>query len=266
MSLALCGFARPLAAVDLKSHTVEAFDAYIHAAESEIARRVRGGRSFLWLEEADNRKTQARTGQVVIGSPSKESMIEIRDGMIHHWVGSSFLKGVGLSRVLSLLQDYDNHKRFYAPEVTDSKLINRNGNDFRIFLRLRKEKVVTVVLNTEHDARFMQLDKGRWHTRSYSTRIAEVENAGERDEREKPPGRDNGFLWRLYTYWRLVEQDGGVYIECEAISLTRDIPTGLGWLVKPVVSDLPRESLEATMRHTARALVGSAGGQAGALP
>jgi hypothetical protein len=87
-------------------------------------------------------------------------------------------------------------------------------------------------------------------------KIAEVENPGKRDEHEMPPGMGHGFLWKLDTFWRFQQRDGGTWIECEAISLTRDIPTGLGWLIEPIIRSLPRESLENTLRETANALEG----------
>jgi hypothetical protein len=41
-----------------------------------------------------------------------------------------------------------------------------------------------------------------------------------------------------------------VYVQCEAISLTRDIPTGLNWLMEPFIESIPRESLGFTLRST----------------
>jgi hypothetical protein len=81
-----------------------------------------------------------------------------------------------------------------------------------------------------------------------------VENPGRPDEREKPPGTGEGFLWRLNSYWRFAERDGGVWVECQAVSLTRDIPTGFGWIVDPIIRNLPKESLENTLRSTRAAL------------
>jgi hypothetical protein len=74
-----------------------------------------------------------------------------------------------------------------------------------------------------------------------------------------PVGNDHGFLWRLDSYWRFEERDGGVYIECEAISLTRDIPTGLAWLIEPIIRQLPQESLVNTLRATRNAVVQAGG-------
>jgi hypothetical protein len=59
-------------------------------------------------------------------------------------------------------------------------------------------------------------------------------------------------MWRLNSYWRFVERDGGVYIECQAVSLSRGIPVKwlLGWLIGPIVNDLPKESLLNTLTAT----------------
>jgi hypothetical protein len=142
----------------------------------------------------------------------------------------------------------------YKPEVIDSRVISHNGNDFHIYLRLLKKKVITVVLSSEHDVKYTPLDKTRWRSVSRTTRIAEVENAGKPDERELPPGTGEGFLWKLNSYWRFEERDGGTWLECEAVSLTRDVPTGLGWIVLPIIRDLPKQSLENTLRSTRTAL------------
>ena len=86
-------------------------------------------------------------------------------------------------------------------------------------------------------------------------RLREVKDAGKPNERELPPGTGDGYLWRLYSYWRYEERDGGTWVECQAISLTRDVPTGLGWLIDPIIRTLPRESLANTLRETRAGLV-----------
>ena len=116
------------------------------------------------------------------------------------------------------------------------------------------KKVITVVVNTENDARFTRLGPDRVQSRIYSTRVAEVEDPGTPQEKEMPIGHDGGYLWRLYTYWRFLERDGGTYVQCEAISLTRGIPLGFGWLIGPFVTSIPRESLAFTLETTRKTL------------
>jgi hypothetical protein len=66
-------------------------------------------------------------------------------------------------------------------------------------------------------------------------------------------------MWRLNSYWRFLEKDNGVYVQCEAISLTRDVPTGLNWLIGPFIESIPKESLEFTLQSTRNAVLRRSG-------
>ena len=238
-------------AAELKPQTVAAFDRYIQQAEQRMDAR----KSFLWADEAAARARQVRQGEMVVEPASGTPETPVIGGLVHDWVGAVFIPGATLEKTLAAGQDYNHHKDIYRPEVMDSRILAHTGNDFRVYLRLLKKKVITVVLDTEHEAHYEPVDRTRWRSRSRSTKIAEVKNAGKPNERELPPGTGDGYLWRLYSYWRYEERDGGTWVECEAISLTRDLPTGLGWLIEPIIRSLPRESLASTLRET-RASVG----------
>ena len=160
-----------------------------------------------------------------------------------------------MPQVLTLLQDYDHHSIYYSPEVTKSKMLEHSGDDFNVYFRLTRKKIITVVLDTEYEVHYQRLDATRAQSRSYSTRVVEIEHPGEPNERAMPPGNDDGFMWRLYSYWRFSEADHGVYVQCEAISLTRDIPTGLNWLIGPFIESIPRESLDFTLGSTRAAVL-----------
>jgi hypothetical protein len=222
-----------------------------------MANEVNSG-GYLWidmvpLEQRDDYYARLRKGEVLtkqLQTLQDGRAIPVSGGMIHHWVGLVFIPGASLANTMALLQDYDQQYKFYSPEVEQSHLIRRNGNDFHVYLRLRRKKVVTVVLDTEYEVLYTILASDRASARSSSTRIAEVEHAGSANETEKPVGDDNGFLWRLNSYWRLWQRDGGIYVQLEAISLTRNIPAGLGWLVRPFVTSVPQESLQFTLSRT----------------
>jgi hypothetical protein len=155
--------------------------------------------------------------------------------------------------VVKLLQDYDRHKDIY-PSVVDSRLLESNGDTVKGFLRFRYKKVITVVLNTEHESTLTKVDEGKYSLHVRSTRIAEVENPGEASEKELPPGEDSGFMWRLNTYWIIAQDEGGTFVECGSVTLTRDIPFGLGWLIRPFITSIPRDSLEELVQGTRVAL------------
>jgi hypothetical protein len=249
--------------VGLKPETVQAFDRYVQLTEARIKSEVSQTEKFLYVDGlAEPRRSQVlaalKRGEIFMErlqtlGPAGQK-IEAPNAIIHHWLGAVFIPGANLRETLTLMQDYNRHQDIYRPEVVRSRLLSRQGNDFKIYYRLRKKKVITITLNTNHEVHYFPVDSRRWYSRSYSTRIAEVANADTPNEREKPIGHDGGFLWRINSYWKFEEKDGGVYIECESVSLTRDIPTGLGWLIKPFVTSIPKESLEMTMGSTRAAL------------
>jgi hypothetical protein len=239
---------------ELSSQTLAAFDDYMRRTEQQLASRLSDPHAALWGEESPQRFAQIKSGQIPVDALNGGRPVDIPDGLVHDWIGGVFIPGARLPETLSLLQDYNRHAQVYPPEVLASKLLSRDGDHFRSYLRLKKKKVLTVVLNTEYDIRWMSLGPRRAACRSLSTKIAEVEDAGTPKEREKAPGEGHGFLWRFNAYWWASERDGGVYVECRAISLTRDVPRAVAWLINPIVSGLPRESLVNTLERTRLAL------------
>jgi hypothetical protein len=250
-------------AVDLEPKTLEAFNHYVQITEARINKEVARPGAFLYVEGIpEPHRSQALASlqkddiymEPLQTRDAPGSAIEAPDGLIHHWIGAVFIPGATLRQVIDLVQDYDRHQDIYQPQVVRSRLIRHEGNDFQIFYRLREKKVITVTLNTNHDVQYFPIDATHCQSRSISTRIAEVANAGQPGEYEKPVGHDGGFLWRMDSYWRFEEKDNGVYVEVESISLTRDIPLGLGWIIKPFVTSIPRESLLMTLGSTRSAV------------
>jgi len=242
--------------IELKPQTLDAFNRYVQATEARIDKEQERPGAFLYVEGLQEPKRSETLASIQKGDiymvrfetqDSSGAAIEIPDALIHHWTGAVFIPGVTLKEIIDLVQDYNHHQDIYKPEVVRSRLIHREGNDFQIYYRLVKKKVITVTLNTNHDVLYFPIDATHCRSRSVATRIAEVADAGGPGEHEKPIGQDGGFLWRLNSYWRFEEKDRGVYVEVESISLTRDIPTGLGWIIKPFITSIPRESLLMTL-------------------
>lgn len=240
--------------VQLSPQTLAAFDAYIHHAEAEMQRTLHESGSFLWSGLNSERARQVRAGQVVAQFWSGQGPVKVPSGLIHDWIAAALVPESTIEKIFAVIQDYDNHKNTYKPEVLDSKLISRHDDDFQIYLRLLKKKIITVVLDTDHEVQYRPVDARRWVCRSRTTRIAEVENPGTPDEQVLPADTGYGFLWRLYSYWRFEQCDADVVVECRAISLTRNVPFGLGWAIEPIIQKLPKESLVNTLEATRRAL------------
>jgi hypothetical protein len=255
--------AQPCEGEILKPETAAAFENYIRSKEALANRELSDKKTFLevdGLSESDRRQAYAALRQGRIITQRDETACgpaacpEAPGGLIHDWVGIVFVPGVSLSQALSALQDYNRDVAYYQPEVVQSKLLASSGSEFKVFLRLKRVEVITAVFDTEYEIRYTTRDATHAYSRSHSTRIAEVEDAGKASEHDRPPGDDRGLLWRLYSYWRFYQADGGVYIQCDAVSLTRDVPAGFGWMLGPFLEQIPAESLRFTLDATRTAL------------
>ena len=248
---------------DLQQKTVDAFDRYVRLSESRMEGEERSDQGFLYTDrlapaEKAAAERQARSAvpfMTRVETRDGNRRIDVPDGLIHHWVGVIFMPGVTVDQAVDLMQAYDRHADVFAPVIVRSRTLAHEGDHFRFYLRFYVKKIIGVTTDTEHEAVFGRPAPARAFSRLHSTRVAEVENAGTPTERQKPVGGGRGFLWRLNTYWRFAERDGGTWVQCESITLTRDIPTGLGWLIGRFVTEIPRESLTFTLATARKALV-----------
>jgi len=245
-----------------KPEAIQAWNRYIQLTEARIEAQQRDRKNFLTARPETAEQTAAvgaklKSGEIVVQkltTTDRGKNIEAPGALIHDWVGTAFIEGATIKQAFAVLQDYDHHSTTYAPEVQRSKLISRNGDDFNAYLRFVKKKVITVVLDTYHQAHYGTLDATHGYSRSTTTKIAEIEDPGTSQEREKSAADEQGFMWKMNTYWRFEERDGGLYIQCEAVTLTRNVPFGLAWMIEPFIVSIPKESLTSTMVETRRAL------------
>ena len=245
----------PANAADLKPETIAAYKHYLQLTEADVDAELARGEPYLWIDSvpASRRASEyaeLRKGNLVIErleTLDHGKTIPVPGGLVHHWIGTVFIPGATLAQTLGFMEDYDHKQDYFRPDIQRSKILRRDGDDFLVNLRFYKKKVITTVIDTDHQVHYHVVDSTHAWSRSHATRIQEVENSGEPTERLEPQGHDRGFLWSMDTYWRFQEKDGGTYVECQSLSLTRDIPTGLGWMVGPFVTSVPRESLTFTL-------------------
>ena len=250
--LLLCMVCELAVAADLTPEAQRAFDRYIQTTEARLERDL-NAQHFLYSNPTAEQKAKLRKGELLISTGAREKAIDIPDGLIQDWNGIMFFPGATIAQVRSVMQDYPAYKDFYKPEVIESKLLRHSGNEYDIFLRLYKKQFLTVVLNANYHVQYGEFDADHMYINSRSTRIAEVKDWRRSVTDEEPVGHDDGFLWALNSYWRFEHADGGVYAQLEAISLSRDLPPGLGWF-KGFLQKFPKDSMEATLKGTRRAV------------
>jgi dolichol-phosphate mannosyltransferase len=239
---------------ELQAATLQAWTAYERAVDARYdAVAAAGSAPFFALDgvgEADWRG-RARGGAIPMARIDRPAPggpeIDVPNGKIHHWTGAIFVPGVSVDELLKRLAELAGNEQKHYADVLASRMIARRDDQYQIFMKLRRTKVITVTYNTEHDVRYRRLGGARASARSVSTRIAQLDDAGTPQEHELKPGSDGGYLWRLNAYWRYEAVPGGVLIECESVSLSRAVPFVLRPFATGLVEGLARESLERTL-------------------
>ena len=246
IGLARSAFAGPTGAADAS------FNSYVAGVESRIAQQHRAASTFLAPEDRE----RLRKGEPIIEKLAPLSPPGFPGAMLHHWRGTAFAPGATAADFERLMRNFGAYPQRYAPQVVHARILAQQGDRYQVLMRVKQHHVITVVMDMQYDVTFSQLDAQHGSSLSRSTRISEIGSTGTADEHALSPGEDHGFLWRLNTYWSYEERDGGLYMQIESVSLTRAIPTGLGWAIGPFVESVPRDSLEFTLSSTCNALKG----------
>jgi hypothetical protein len=242
-TLLLFGAAAHGAAVDLNEQTARAYERYAEEITRIFLDRVHGvGRS-------SGIPTFHRDGEIRAGPGREDGIIGVPDGLVHHWIGSTFIAGITLEDALKVSSAYDDYRTFYK-SVIASRLLDREGDTYRAQLRIRESAAgISAVLDITTRVRYFHPSPTMAYSVSTSTEVREVRDAGTPRERHLPAGRDSGYLWRVATLNRLVERDYGVFIEMETLGLSRRFPAMLGWIIEPIARRLGRKSVEESLQE-----------------
>ena len=255
--LILASFAAPIVclAAEPAPGAITAFNSYIGALESRLAQQHTSRDAFLAHDGIHpENESRLRRGELIIERLSPTDGSNLPGAMLHHWRGTAFVPGARAADCARLLRDFSAYPQHFSPQVLQARVLTQQDDRLQASMRVRQHHVITVVMDTAYDVTFGQLDPQHGYSISRSTKISEIDSPGTPTERTLNPSEEHGFLWRLNTYWSYEERDGGLYMQIESVSLTRSIPSGLGWAVRPFVESVPRESLEFTLRSVANAL------------
>lgn len=230
----------------LKEADNRSFDSYCGDVEAGLKEGFR-------LSSLPQHRQLLDRGQVAVSPMVNPNPRRTGDCFIHDWAAAAVAPQAKAARILEVLRDFNRHKQIYSPDVEDSRLIRQEGDVYRSFLRFRKKKFITVVLNCEYETRFRAEDR-RGASLVRSVRIVEVDKPGTPNETEKPVGGGFGFLYRMNSYWQWEERPEGLLMELRSVSLSRDVPAAVAWAVNSLITSMPRESLIFTLERTRQAL------------
>jgi len=232
---------------------IAAFNSYVGNLEGRLAEQHRSTAAFVSSVTPET-EARLRNGELMIESSTPPGGAELDGALLHDWRGSAFAPGATAADFERLMRDFNAYPQRFAPQVLAARTVTEQGDHLQAWIRVRQHHILTVVMDSDYDITFGRLDPRHGYSISRSTRIAEIDSLGSANQKTLSSSEEHGFLWRLYTYWSYEERDGGLYMQIESVSLSRAIPTGLGWAVRPFVASVPRESLEFTLRSACNAL------------
>ena len=254
LAIAVLALAPAPAAADLRPATLAAFQRYVSLTEARMAGEMSGPSPRLWIDrQADRRPAllgKLQLGEVVsapLQTYDGRAEIAVPGGLVHHWVGTVLLPGATLDRVIAFVKDYPQYAARFAPMIQRARVLKQSADHFDVTMRTWARNVVTVVLDVDYAVDYRTLTPTTVVIKSVASNIYEVADPGTAGEQRTPADRGQGFLWRLNTYCSFDERPEGVYEQCESISLTRDVPFGLGWMIRPFITSIPRETMAFTL-------------------
>ncbi|NOT27060.1 MAG: GtrA family protein [Acidobacteria bacterium] len=235
--------------------TAAAWDRYVATTERRIRAELGDRRRFLAMDFEAGRTGRDRrrllNGEVLVEpvgtGGAQAGSIDVPGGMIHHWRGYVFIPRAQLGAVLSNVSDPTGPRSIQQEDVLDVRVLARQPDGLRLFLKLQRRSLVSVAYNTEHDVRYHSHSPTRASSRSVATKIAELDDVGFPSERELGADSDRGFLWRMNSYWRYEAVPGGVIVELESLTLSRGLPWGTRTAIRPLIERVARESMTRTL-------------------
>jgi hypothetical protein len=239
----------------LKPESVQAWDRYVAAAESKLARRAQGNETFLWVDESPERRRRVQNGEIVVAETYSGVNKKAPSALIHDWIGAAFIPGANVEDVIAVVRNYASYPEYYHPGVASAKLLSKSSTEDKFSLLLVNQAVlVKTAVSAECHSTLTRLSDKVWYSETTATRIQEIEDYGRPSEHLLPEGEGGGFLWRIASITRYEERDGGVYVELEAMALSRDIPMSLRFVIDPIVRRVSRSSLAESLRQTDQAV------------
>jgi hypothetical protein len=212
---------------------LQVFEKYVAQFEKNVADPyAQSGK--MWIDESSccMRKGAFASGKPVVEPRENE---EIVGGSIHHFTAAMHLTGTTIADVRHVMQDYANYPKYFKPDVGKGagvKNPDSTATDEHYTSQLSLIQTtfwMSVSYDCVYETHYRLLDPHRWESVSHAASIKEWQNPKDASQGYLPEGEDHGFLWRTNTFWFVRENNDGVDIELDSMTLSRPVPTGFGW-------------------------------------
>jgi len=242
-------------AAELNQQALAAWKNYVASAKLRMQDRLVGTSPFLWVDEDPIRRQRLNSGAIIVSPLGNSHPLPVSRGLIHHWIGAVFIPGATIEDLAAVVNDYGRYSEIYRPTLIKAELLDSSDNEQKLsILWMQRVLLVTAAFYTELESKKVALNSRQGYMTFSTTRVQQIENYGEKDERRLAPDEGSGYLWRLVSFARFEERDGGLYLELEVIGLSKDLPGSLRWLFKPVIDHVPRQALTMKLDQTCQAI------------
>ena len=247
----------------LSAETLKAYERYVAVTEQRITGEREGKSPLLWVDRQPERERprvmeRLKRGETVVSAMETRENgkeIKVKDGLVHHWIATVLLPGVKIDRAMAFVRDYGRYSQAFAPLVTRASLTSHTDARDVVAMRTSVKKVITVIMDGDYVMDYRQVSATRFVSTTVATNLHQVTDEGLKTERREPADQTSGYLWRYRMYCALEERAEGTYNQCESLTLTRDVPGLVSWVVGPFVTGIPRDSLSLMVTAARTALV-----------
>jgi hypothetical protein len=248
----LAPFAR---SAELDPRTIVYWDQHLGIARTQMQERANGAGSFLWVDEDPARVRRVRAGDIVVSPLAVHNPIAVPHGLIHDWIGAVFIPDATIHDLMAVVNSYERYDKIYKPTLIKARLLASSENEQKIsIVWLQRVLFFTATFYSEVDCKEVALNERRGYMDIAALRLQQIVHYGQTDERRLAPDEGNGYVWRLVTFARYEERDGGLYLELEVIALSRDFSRATRLVLGPLMDRLPKELLSSKLEQTREAI------------
>ncbi len=235
-------------AATITPETMQRWDQYVQWARIALANQTAHPDTLLDVECRPHEVEKLRAGNILAVRAENGGMVPVPHGLIHHWIGTVFIPNTDAENVLNVLQDYDSYSQTYAPGVASSRLLTRTQDDFTYEMKLVEKGfgIKTALIGRFH-SHYAQVDEVSGFSATDTEDLAELDSPGTTAEHRLTTAEAHGFVENVFTVVRYRQREGGVYLEVETMTLSREIPASVRWFVGPIVQTFSRDVMTDTL-------------------
>jgi len=238
----------------LKTETVKGWEQYVE--EKNVVTKPSPDNPFLLTGGDRDFWSELRSGKILVAPAGPNIPRRVPSGLVHDWIGTAFIPNATITQVLAAVRDYDRYKNIYRPGVVDSKLTETTEQEDHFSMLLMNQAMfLKKAVEGQYHASYFRVDDQHWYSVAESTRVQEIVGYGSANQQLLPEGEGTGLIWRVRSITRYEQREGGVFIQLDAMVLSRDVPCALRWMVDPIVRRVSRESVQLSLQQTRDAVI-----------